>query len=130
MPCLTGLLSLKDASRPSISREESKLLVSVSFLYQLGQQDQTYKDIIPPHTNIRDILWSLRNQGEKYDWTTSSFEIFKTPQQLIALTRLLQTSRVKETVITLLEKEINDGLRMPKSFKQWENYTSSTDKRT
>ena len=103
---LTGLLSLKDASRPSISREEKQasFVKAVSFLYQLGQQDQTYKDIIPPHTNIRDILWSLRNQGEKYDWTTSAFEIFKTPQQLIALTRLLQTSRVKETVITLLEK--------------------------
>ena len=103
---LTGLLSLKDASRSDISREEKQraFIQAVSTLYQLGQQDQTYKDMIPPHTSIRDILWSLRAQGEKYAWKTSPIEIFETPEQLIALTRLLQTSQIKETVASILEK--------------------------
>ena len=105
MPCFLRACSPQDASRSDISREKNKgYLFKPSRFVPTRSTRPEYKDIIPPHTSIRDILWSLRAQGEKYAWKTSRIEIFETPEQLIALTRLLQTSQIKETVVSILEK--------------------------
>ena len=121
---LTGFASLKDASRSDISREEKQraFIQAVSALTSSVNKTQEYKDIIPPHTSIRDILWSLRAQGEKYAWKTSRIEILRPQEQLIALTQYYKPRKLRKRSSQFWKK----------GNQRWSGHTrnSSSDGRT